>query len=387
MLLALCIVLLFSVGITADSTNCGASLTFTSEKGRLYANGKIFNLKGVSWFGYETTNNVFHGLWAQDYHFLLGFLKNNSFNALRVPFYLELMLNDAQPNSINFYQMNQDLQGLSSLQVLDKIVTAAAEMGILIMFDLHSFLAGTFMEDGLWYDSAHPESMVLSTWDKLISRYANQWNVFAVDLKNEPWKTTWNTGNQATDWDKAAARIGNHILSNGGSRFLIFVEGDCTSPSCSDACFWGENMQGLHSAPVALSQKNKLVYSPHSYGPAVAYQSYFNVPSFPKNMPAIWDTHYGFVPSLTGNAMVIGEWGGAVSGQNGLWMNAFVDYLLAKGATDTFFWCLNPDSGDTGGLLDNDWKTPDTAKLNLLKRLVPSPTIITQENSQICLTN
>jgi endoglucanase len=85
--------------------------------------------------------------------------------------------------------------------------------------------------------------------------------------------------------------------------------------------------------------------------------------------------------------MVIGEWGGAVSGPNGVWMNAFVDYLLAKGATDTFFWCLNPDSGDTGGLLKDDWKTPDTAKLDLLKRLVPSPTIITQENYQICLTN
>jgi len=298
------------------------------------------------------------------------------------------MLNDAKPNSINFYQMNEDLQGLSSLQVLDKIVQAAADMGILVMFDMHSFLPGTFMEDGLWYDSAHPETMVLSTWDKLINRYATQWNVFAVDLKNEPWKTTWNTGNQATDWDKAAARIGNHILtSNGGSRFLIFVEGDCTSPSCSDACFWGENMQGVKSAPVALTPKNKLVYSPHSYGPAVAAQAYFNDPNFPKNMPAIWDTHYGFVPATTGNAMVIGEWGGAVSGQNGVWMNAFVDYLIAKGATDNFFWCLNPDSGDTGGLLDNDWKTPDQAKLNLVKRLVPNPTKVSSQNSQICISN
>jgi len=383
------ILLVFSVAIygTLCTTSCKAAMEFTSESGRLLANGKLFNLKGVSWFGYETTNNVFHGLWAVDYHDLLGFLKNNSFNALRIPFYLELMLNDATPNSINFYQMNGDLKDLSSLQVLDKIVQVAADYGILIMFDLHSFLPGTFMEDGLWYDTAHPETMVLATWDKLVTRYANQWNVFAVDLKNEPWKTTWATGNAATDWDQASARIGNHILANGGDRFLIFVEGDCTSPSCSDACFWGENMQGVHTAPVALSNKKRLVYSPHCYGPAVAYQSYFQASNFPKNMPAIWDTHYGFVPGLTGNGMVIGEWGGAVSGQNGVWMNAFVDYLISKNATDNFFWCLNPDSGDTGGLLGYDWKTPDPAKLSLLDRLVPSPSIVSFENNQVCITN
>uniref|UniRef100_A0A6B2L8B1 Glycoside hydrolase family 5 domain-containing protein n=1 Tax=Arcella intermedia TaxID=1963864 RepID=A0A6B2L8B1_9EUKA len=352
-------------------------MEWTSKGGRLYTNNHIFNLKGVSWFGFETSNNVFHGLWAQDYRFFLDFIGNNSFNAIRVPFYLELMLNDATPNSINFYQMNQDLQGLSSLQVLDKIIEAAASRGLLIMLDMHSFKAGTFMQDGLWYDSSHPESVVLSTWEKVVSRYANQWNVFAFDLKNEPWATTWNTGDLTKDWDQAAARIGNHIHSlPGGDRFLIFVEGDNNSPACADACFWGENLIGVHNAPVKLNKMEKLVYSPHCYGPAVASQKYFNDPTFPYNMPAIWDTHYGFVPKETGNAIVIGEWGGPVEGQNGVWMNAFVDYLISKNTTDTFYWCLNPDSGDTGGILGYDWKTPDPAKLALLKKLVPVPTII-----------
>jgi hypothetical protein len=26
------------------------------------------------------------------------------------------------------------------------------------------------------------------------------------------------------------------------SRFLIFVEGVASSPACTDACFWGENL-------------------------------------------------------------------------------------------------------------------------------------------------
>ena len=42
--------------------------------------------------------------------------------------------------------------------------------------------------------------------------------------------------------------------------------------------------------------------------------------------------------------------------------------------TDAFFWCVNPDSGDTGGLLNNDWMTPDNNKLALLQKLVPNPT-------------
>ncbi len=61
-----------------------------------------------------------------------------------MPFYLDLVLNDPDPNSIN-YGVNADLQGLSSLEVMDKVVKAAADRGMMIMFDLHSFQAGTFM--------------------------------------------------------------------------------------------------------------------------------------------------------------------------------------------------------------------------------------------------
>ena len=50
---------------------------------------------------------------------------------------------------------------------------------------------------------------------------------------------------------------------------------------------------------------------------------------------------------------MIGEWGGFLSGSSAVWLNAFASYLSNKSMTDTFFWCLNPNSGDTGGLLQN----------------------------------
>ena len=48
------------------------------------------------------------------------------------------------------------------------------------------------------------------------------WNVFAADLFNEPYKSTWGYGFGATDWDLAAERIGKAVLDV-CPRWLIFV--------------------------------------------------------------------------------------------------------------------------------------------------------------------
>ena len=44
-------------------------------------------------------------------------------------------------------------------------------------------------------------------------RYLSAWNVFAVDLKNEPHDAaTWGDGNPKTDWRLAAQRLGDAVL-------------------------------------------------------------------------------------------------------------------------------------------------------------------------------
>lgn len=35
-----------------------------------------------------------------------------------------------------------------------------------------------------------------------------------------------------------------------------------------------------------------------------------------------------------------------------------------------FWWCVNPNSGDTGGILEGDWRTWNAGKLALLQRLM-----------------
>ena len=75
-----------------------------------------------------------------------------------------------------------------------------------------------------------------------------------------------------------------------------------------------------------------------------------------------------------------------MSGNDEIWMNAFANYLVEIDAPDNWFWCVNPDSGDTGGLLENDWKTPVIPKLNLLQFVQPNPTKITMmDGNVICI--
>jgi hypothetical protein len=72
---------------------------------------------------------------------------------------------------------------------------------------------------------------------------------------------------------------------------------------------------------------------------------------------------------LTGIAPVlVGEFGGRSVGndQEGIWQRELVTYLQANGF-DYTYWCWNPNSGDTGGILEDDWATINQAKLNILR--------------------
>ena len=51
---------------------------------------------------------------------------------------------------------------------------------------------------------------------------------------------------------------------------------------------------------------------------------------------------------------------------NQKWMQALADLIKEKNINHTF-WCLNPNSGDTGGIFGYDFKTVDTAKMALVK--------------------
>ena len=121
----------------------------------------------------------------------------------------------------------------------------------------------------------------------------NEWNVFAVDLQNEPYMSSWGDGDPLTDWRLGSQVLGNHVLSR-CPRWLIMIEGVADDPGAVDGFnighFWGENLEGARNRPARLHNMSKLVYSPHAYGPSL-YDAmpYFLAPEFPNNMAAIWE--------------------------------------------------------------------------------------------------
>ncbi len=343
---------------------------FTSSAGKIFKNGAQLRLKGVNWFGFETNTHVVHGLWARGYKEMISQMKNLGFNAVRLPV-CPLTISGTSVSSVD-YSKNADLKGLNSLQVLDKVLGELNNQGMYILLDHHRPDCEAISE--LWYTPSYSESSWITDLKTMANRFSSLPNFLGIDLKNEPHgAATWGTGNLSTDWNKAVERAGQAVLSV-NPNLLIFAEGIGENSSCSSnqGHFWGANLEPQRCTPISTSSipAQKLVLSPHVYGPDVGYQTYFTDPSFPDNMSTIWDTQFGYLTS-SGFSLVPGEWGGRMgtnggSGQDLTLQQTWVNYMKNKHICDSFYWSWNPNSGDTGGILQDDWLTPWPIKMNLL---------------------
>lgn len=336
---------------------------YSAAAGKLKMSGRPFQLKGASWFGAEGVGKAPDGLWVHNVTFYLRFLSQNGFNAVRLPFALDNVLSDSGP-SINMVRSAPYLRGLSYLQVLERVVDAAANIGMLVLFDLQRLDSTKWPDDGLWYTSKLTIEDVKQAWDIMQSRFCNRWNTLGADVLNEPHGATW------IEWTQAAATLGNYVLSR-CPRWVVFVEGVAHErKNVAGEYFWGENLAMAGKHPVNLQLPDKLVYSPHTYGPGrgddeAHHMPYFDEKEFPRNMEKLWMRHFGHLLA-SGATVVVGEWGGPFEGKDRQWQEAFSRFLRDR-QLSSFYWSLNPNSEDTGGLLADDWTSPQNAKLSLLR--------------------
>jgi endoglucanase len=342
----------------------GAGYWHTSGREILDSANQPVRIAGVNWFGFETANYVAHGLWTRDYKSMIDQMKSLGYNTIRLP-YSDDLFKGTSPNSINFSSgMNADLTGLNSLQVMDKIVNYAGTDGLKVILDRHRPDASG--QSALWYTSAVPESTWIANLKALAARYQGNAAVVGIDLHNEPHDPAcWGCGDTTIDWRLAAQRAGNAILSVNPS-MLIFVEGVQTFNGSS--YWWGGNLQGAGQYPVQLSVANRVVYSAHDYATSVASQPWFTDPSFPSNMAGIWNKNWGYLFNQNVAPVWIGEFGTTLqSSVDQTWLRTLVQYLrpTSQYGADSYawtFWSWNPDSGDTGGILNDDWTTVNTTK-------------------------
>lgn len=324
--------------------------------------GREVRLTGVNWFGMETSTFAPHGLWARNWEDMLDQIVEAGFNTIRLPFSNQVFDPSSRPNGIDFSK-NPDLQGLSGQEIMDRIIQGAGQRGLKVILDRHRPTAEAQSE--LWYTDRVPEERWVQDWVMLARRYRGNDTVIGADLHNEPrGPATWGDGNPRTDWRLAAERAGNAILE-ANPDWLIIVQG--IEQQEQRWYWWGGNLIGVRQHPVRLTRPDNLVYSAHDYGPGVYQQRWFQEPDFPLNLSKVWLDYWAYVQRESIAPVLVGEFGGRSVGEDpeGVWQRRLVAFLKENGFHYTY-WSWNPNSGDTGGILKDDWYTLDQAKLSVL---------------------
>ncbi len=374
----LCGSALLTAALPAASLAQGSGYWHTSGSKVLDSNGTQVRMAGINWYGFETGTAVANGLTAQDYKTILNTVKSLGYNTIRLPFSNQVVETPSYPNisySNSSGAINTDLQGLNSLQIMDKMVAYAGTIGLKIILDNHRSEAGNSAEaSGLWFTSSYPESAWINDWIALANRYLNNPTVVGFDLRNEPHNafsggSCWSCGG-TNDWHLAAQRAGNAVLGV-NPKLLIFVEG-VDAYTSSDFYWWGGNLEGVSSSPVTLSVANQLVYSAHDYGPAVYGQTWFSGSTTAASLDSVWTTHWGYVAKRGIAPVWLGEFGtpndaasvqNTAAGSEGEWFQSLVSYLAADTTLNWTYWALNGE--DQLALLDSNY---DATPVNSTKQ-------------------
>lgn len=358
--------------------------------------GKQVWLTGVNWFGYNTGTNTFDGLWNSELKPSVKAIADHGFNLIRVPMSAELINSWAageypQANYNNAY--NTELNSMNSLQIFDYFLKLAEENGIKVMLDIHSAETNASGHTvNLWYTDKVSAEDYYKALEWMAERYKDNDTIIAYDLKNEPHgkpyeadkAAIWNDSKSDNNWKYVAETAAARILAK-NPNVLIMVEGteiyptdinsnkDYHSTNDDDYYFnwWGGNLRGVKDFPVNLGKyQDKLVYSPHDYGPTVYQQPWFEGSyDFDSLMRDCWQDNWFYIYKNNTAPLLIGEWGGFMKEPNLKWMTC-MRRLISENHLNHTFWCYNANSGDTGGLVLDDFSTWDEEKYAFVKEVL-----------------
>ena len=364
-------------------------------------------LTGANWFGFNCSERVFHGLWNANMKNVVEGMAEHGINLVRVPISTELLLEWKAGKKIKVNintNSNKELKradgsDMDSREIFDAFLAMCKDNGIKVMMDLHSADANNSGHNyNVWYG---PKGFTtedwITGWTWFVNEYKNDDTIIACDLKNEPHgkfsqadsnAAKWDDSTDENNWRYAASRCGKAILDV-NPNLLIMVEGieetprpgynynsGTQNPNATEAelkyygGWWGGNLRNAGAYPVDLGKyQSQLVYSPHDYGPLVYKQAWFDK-NFTEQtlLDDVWYDSWFYLQDQNIAPLLIGEWGGFMDGgDNEKYLNLMSEFI-AKNHINHTFWCINPNSGDTGGLLKDDWVTWDDAKYNMMKK-------------------
>ena len=380
-------------------SGAGAGYWHTSGNQIIDSDGNPVRIAGVNWYGFETPDEIAHGLWVQDYHTIINDIAALGYNTIRIPFSNQMVEDPIVPQNLAFNNnsgpINTDLKGLNALQDLQKIVAAAGQAGLKVILDDHRSEAGESAEqDGLWYTSTYTSQDWVNDWVTLAKMFAGDPTVIGFDLRNEPHTptgdtysqgATWGTGDPDTDVRLAYEQAGDAILQVDPDA-LIFCEGisEYPDPSASGGygtTWWGGDLQGVAQYPVVLSSPGHVVYSAHDYGPDLYQQTWFNSSTTPASLDAVWNKFWGYIYTQDIAPVWVGEFGtdntasdieSSTPGSQGQWFESLVSYLKSNPWVGWTYWALNGE--DPYDLLDSNYDpTPVSAEKQSLLASIEFP--------------
>ena len=395
---------------------------YAVQQGRIVnAAGETIQLRGVAWYGAEVGDRLVpSGLYTRNYKNVIAQMKSLGFNAVRLPLCPRTL--DAPAVSGDYFWVNKkrnpglyhdDGSGRTPFEIFKRIATELDRQGFYILADHHLINCPDSQPvrvdiGPLWYDEGYSEADWIASLEKVTRALKPLPHFIGVDLHNEPHGATWARGKPATDWDAAAARAARAVLAIAPDR-LVFVQGVAGNVICGDDDYpywfsdWGGNLARAACEPADIPA-DRLVYSPHVYGPTEGVQGndaphFFTTdarnpkpnPGQPQDlrraMPEVWDQWFGRLaePAYGNHAIAIGEFAArygrflepAVNGDDPLtgidkndterekrrkrravagnmardkaFLDALLGYLTEKGITDSFWWAINGD-GPVGSI-------------------------------------
>ena len=389
---------LLATGLALTGAPAVQAAGYFAQAGKIYdPYGQELQVRGISHFGFSGTILQPQYLWQMGWKEQTAQIKALCFNAVRVPYSPATLYTTTPVNQLGYLDPNKnaDLIGKTPLQVLDLWMAEADRQGLYVMLDMHSVVKSrlypTWFVDNpadfplVWNGKAYTPDDWRRDLVFVAKRYARLPHFFAIDLYNEPnGKVRWAAGdknmtNPAYYWKPAAESAAAAVLA-ANPNLLIFVQGINGNwdgiENSNIAMNYGEDLQPQAYQPLAIPA-SKLVLSPHTYGPDVFVKSSFSAANFPANLAPQWEVLFGKLSPK--HPVIIGEWGGRYGTANAkdvAWQNALVDYLISKGIRSSFYWSYTPNSGDTGGILDDALNVRQD-KMLLLRRLwaAKAPTI------------
>lgn len=393
--------------------------------------GQPLKLIGINWFGFETEGgSMVDGLWetstslSGDFYTVLYRMKLLGFNAIRLPFSFKNLYSQSQPTSFTTSCSTDNWQTVVQTTIdpdvgytgptpeplltsspgicnsylpndntLDRflfVLRTMAQSSMYIIIDNHLNLDTTLTDNPtLW----------VQQWQQLAKSIAadpviNPWVL--MDIANEPdslnlrWEAANGLPSMTQYYLAAMDAIANVIPTQ---VFLIEGLGQVGSAIC-----WGNGYitdqdvirkTGISDPTPFFTQLltkpylTNVALAPHIYGPSISHNTEYSGQSLfsTLSMSMGYLNKQGFCADghCQPFPIIIGETGSALTDMRDFdFYTSFIQYMnndgpgndgLHNDISSTVWWSWNANSGDTKGIVQDDWTTINWLKVQLLQHL------------------